>query len=230
MTVKKDSPAEVEIKVPAVFASMAAVMKYLSVGKDGKLPGNMGSSSYHRAHDVAEEVKKQFTKHDLIILPHEEIVSEEHIIFKDRLNIRVLVQGTYTIISILDGSQVVVTGLGDGLATGTAVACNIGSTNALKNALLRTFLITEKAVEESMLTDMVNASSNTPPAPTNALAKAQAKKSGSTASWRSKVRADFLDTEKVDKVTINALMSAAQEEGLTGDKIWEQVYSALAAK
>lgn len=150
----KELEAQVEVKqgsadgVPHVYTAMASILKSLSVPKNGTLPGNLGGKPYITAVDAAAETKRQFVENDLVFFPNEEVVSEEHIVHKDRLTIRVLIRGSYKIVSTLDGSSETVSGVGDGLATATAVASNVGSTNALKNALLRTFLITEQSVED----------------------------------------------------------------------------------
>lgn len=141
--------ATATIETPHVYTALGNILYNLRVEKGGVLPGNMGGKPYITAVDASAEVKRQFVKNNLIFLPNEEVIANEHIIHKDRLSIRILIQGTYTIVSTVDGSQVTVSGTGDGLATGTAVASNIASTNALKNALLRTFLITEQSVEDA---------------------------------------------------------------------------------
>lgn len=137
------------IETPHVYEALGLILYNLRVEKGGVLPGNMGGKPYITAVDASAEVKRQFVKNKLIFLPNEEVIANEHIIHKDRLSIRILIRGSYTIVSTVDGSQVTVSGTGDGLATGTAVASNIASTNALKNALLRTFLITEQSVEDA---------------------------------------------------------------------------------
>lgn len=145
----KELEAQIEATgVPHVYTAMANILKSLSVPKNGTLPGNLGGKNYITAVDAAAETKRQFVENDLVFFPNEEVVSEEHIVHKDRLMIRVLIRGSYKIVSTLDGSSETVSGVGDGLATATAVASNVGSTNALKNALLRTFLITEQSVED----------------------------------------------------------------------------------
>lgn len=141
--------ATAHIDTPHVYGALANILKNLSVAKGGVLPGNMGGKSYITAVDASAEVKRQFVENDLIFLPNEEVIENEHFIHKDRVSIRIVIRGVYTIVSTVDGSSVTVSGVGDGLATGTAVASNIGSTNALKNALLRTFLITEQSVEDA---------------------------------------------------------------------------------
>ena len=136
-------------KVPHVYTALAEILKNLSVEKNGTLPGNMGGKPYITAVDAAAETKRQFVANGLVFLPSEEVIKHETIQFKERLNVTIVITGTYTIVSTVDGSSVTVSGTGDGLATGTAVASNIASTNSLKNALLRTFLITEQSVEDA---------------------------------------------------------------------------------
>ena len=137
------------IEVPHVYTALAAILKSLSVEKNGQLPGNMGGKPYITAVDASAEVKRQFVENNLIFLPNESVFRHEVIAHKDRLNTTIVITGEYTIVSTVDGSKVTVAGTGDGLAGGTAVASNIASTNALKNALLRTFLITEQSVEDA---------------------------------------------------------------------------------
>lgn len=138
-----------EVEVPHVYTALAEILKNLSVEKNGTLPGNMGGKPYITAVDAAAETKRQFVANGLVFLPREEVIKHETIQFKERLNVTIVITGTYTIVSTVDGSSVTVSGTGDGLATGTAVASNIASTNSLKNALLRTFLITEQSVEDA---------------------------------------------------------------------------------
>jgi len=110
----------------------------------------MGGKSYITAVDASAEVKRKFVENSLIHLPVEKTTKHEVVPRGDRApNIAVGIEGTYTIVSLVDGSTAVIGGVGDGLASGTAVASNIASTNALKNALLRTFLITEQSVEDA---------------------------------------------------------------------------------
>src|SRR5690606_794901 len=139
----------------------------------------------------------------LIFLPNEEVIANEHIIHKDRLSIRILIQGAYTIVSTVDGSQVTVSGTGDGLATGTAVASNIGSTNALKNALLRTFLITEQSVEEA-------AKNGAPDAPPSKDQQAVSKARAAAPKKDSGVRAaiqEQIDSGAYTREQVNALVT-----------------------
>lgn len=135
--------------IPEVYTSMLNILSKLGVAKGGTLPANMGGKPYITAVDVSREVKTLFVEEKLIVLPSERVVNHETIILKDRINVAIAIEGTYTFVSTKDGSTATVTGVGDGLAGGTAVASNIASTNALKNGLLRTFLITEQSAEDA---------------------------------------------------------------------------------
>ena len=145
---------------------------------------------------------------------------------KDRINIRIVIKGSYTIVSTVDGSQVTVSGIGDGLASGTAVAANIGSTNALKNALLRTFLITEQSVEDD--------SKNGPSQPPAAVQKAQERKANppqgqrNVSSTQQKIVAEFIETKKVEKAQVTAVKERiAGETNKKGEELMQAVYEAL---
>lgn len=142
-----------DYKTPHVHTALAEIVKSLVVEKTGTLPGNLGGKKYAPAPAVAQAVKELFAKNDLLLLTEEKVVSNENLVVKDRLSIHIIVTGTYTIISLKDGSSVTVSGTGDGLATATAVAANIASTNSQKNALLRTLLISEQSVEEASMTE-----------------------------------------------------------------------------
>lgn len=218
------------IEVAHVYKALAEILKSLSVEKNGTLPGNMGGKSYITAVDASAEVKRQFVANDLVFIPNEEVITNEHIVHKDRMNIRIVIRGEYTIVSTVDGSQVTVSGIGDGLATGTAVAANIGSTNALKNALLRTFLITEQSVED----ESKNGAVDRPEAQTPAQRKldqarksAPAKPVGGTA--RDKVRVEWIDSGKVDKDDVNSLVTQVKQESpdLKGDAVFQEVLNRL---
>lgn len=200
-------------EVPHVYKALAEILKSLSVGKNGVLPGNMGGKPYITAVDAAAETKRQFVANNLIFLPDEEVIKHETIIHKDRLNIAIVIKGTYTIVSTVDGSRVVVSGTGDGLATGTAVASNIGSTNALKNALLRTFLITEQSVEDASKAGVPDEPSNPVQRKIDNARKAPAKPASNGTSARDKIRIEYIESGKVDKDTVNKMIQAAKTEG-----------------
>lgn len=138
-------------KVPHVHKALLAIYKELAVEKDGTLPGNMSGKPYVTAGNLCASIKEQFILHDLIFHPtHEGIVHHEVAQDKtQRTLVAISIEGRYKIISTVDGSSIDIAGAGDGLATGTSVANNIASTNALKNALLRLVMATESGVESA---------------------------------------------------------------------------------
>lgn len=188
--------------VPHVYTALSEVFKTLSVGKDGRLPSNMGGGGYQTAEAVSEAVRNEFAQHDLIILSNEEETSRESIIHKERLNFSSSVTGTYTIVSTRDGSMTQISGVGHGLATGTAVAANVASTFALKNALMRTFMVSENAVEEGGLAGENTAkpkpenraTRNVKAATTKPAPKATPGGSSGEAAAKTKIQAEYIKT------------------------------------
>lgn len=138
-----------EYIAPHVHTALLAIYNELEVDKDGTLPSNMSGRAYVTAGNLSAKIKEQFVKHELIFHPvseriwHHEVAQDK----TQRTLIALSVEGTYRIISTKDGSSIEIGGAGDGLATGTSVANNIASTNALKNALLRLVMATEGGVE-----------------------------------------------------------------------------------
>lgn len=140
---------EAKYKAPHVHEALGAILSDLSVEKNGQLPANMGGKPYISAVDLSLEIKRKFVDHDLILIPSERVIKHEAILGQNqKITYVISVEGEYTILSRRDGSTVTVGAVGDGVAMGSAVAANISSTNALKNALLRTFLVTEQSVED----------------------------------------------------------------------------------
>lgn len=219
-----------ENNIPHVYRALGEILKSLSVAKNGKLPSNMGSGDYIKAEDLNAEIKKMFVDHNLLLIPNETVQKSETLVMADRaIKTTIVITGTYVIYSLVDSSTVVISGTGDGLATGSAVAANIASTNALKNALLRTFLITEQAVEDS---GKQNSNSEESPAAkkTEAAKKPPAKRAvpAGESPARKKVREEYVDTGNVDRTIVNALMKAAKdEEGLSGDAVFEYILGKL---
>lgn len=199
---------EVETTTPHVYVALAKILAALSVEKGGTLPSNMGGKPYITAADVSLEVKRQFVENDLIYLPNESVIWHEYITANNRLQVGLGITGEYTIVSTVDGSNVQVSGTGDGLATGTAVASNIASTNALKNALLRTFLITEQSVEDAAKQGVEGGAEAAGPSPA-ARAVTKAKTAGAT---------------KVAAPTSNAGLKDAQA---AVKDAWREVYGEL---
>ena len=214
-------------ETPHVYMALAAILKSLSVEKNGQLPGNMGGKPYITAVDASAEVKRQFVENNLIFLPNESVFRHEVIAHKDRLNTTIVITGEYTIVSTVDGSKVTVAGTGDGLAGGTAVASNIASTNALKNALLRTFLITEQSVEDS-----AKQGSDAPPsAAQQKIDKARNAPARPTTggSSQDKIR-EWIGNDEARKDQANAVVTRVKEEQkLTGVALYDVVAKELGA-
>ena len=213
-----------------VYIALGKILKHMEVAKDGTLPGNMGGKKYISAPALSEEVKRQLVANDLILLSNEEVISQEAIIHKDRLNIRVVVHGTYTFVSLQDQSQASISGTGDGLATGTAVSSNIASTNALKNALLRTLLVSEESVEEASMNGSQGGEERVSPTQRKLdKARATSKPTESKSSARDKVRIEWIEAGKVDKDSVNGLVTQVKQEkpDLKGGGIFEEVISRL---
>lgn len=211
--------AHIEGNVPHVYTGLANILKELGVAKGGTLPANMGGKPYITAVDVAREVKTLFVANDLIFLPTEKVHKHEVVIHKDRVNVAVIITGEYTIVSLQDGSQVVVSGTGDGLAGGTAVASNIASTNALKNALLRTFLITEQSVEDAAKEGLTSADAPATKDRRTIAAAASAAKPAAEKSpldiAKDKVQA-WIGGDEAKRATANAAQARLKAEGNSG--------------
>jgi hypothetical protein len=136
-------------EVAHVYEAMLNVLEKLAVAKTAELPGNMGGKPYIEAHVLASEVKKLFVENKLIVLPVQRMVKHEVVSREGRApHIAVAIEATYTIVSTVDGSMAQIQGVGDGLASGTAVASIIAGTNAMKEALMSTFLVSEQSVEQ----------------------------------------------------------------------------------
>lgn len=168
-----------EYSKPHVHEALGEILAALSVEKNGTLPSNLGGKSYITATDLNLEAKRKFVEHDLVLIPSEHVVHYEAI-NGSRLQILIVIQGTYRLVSERDGSEVEFSGIGDGVATGSAVASNIASTNALKNSLLRLFLVTEQSVEDAAKNGDESAPANSPAAAKINKASGQQKPSAPT--------------------------------------------------
>lgn len=214
---------------PHVHEAMANILKSLSVEKGGVLPGNMGGKPYITAVDAAAEVKRKFVENDLIFLPKESIFQHKEIINKDRINVLISITGEYTFVSTQDGSSVVVSGTGDGLAGGTAVASNIASTNALKNALLRTFLITEQSVEDAAKNGPAEETQSAPARRIEQAKAPVANKPTGTPAARDILLSDWIEAGKISKDEVNERYNAFKAKGLPPAEAWVSVLKDLEA-
>lgn len=139
-----------ETNAPKVYTAIHKVLKALQVDKNGELPSNLGGKSYATAEAIANGVKKLFVANNMIPEYNEEIVTESVADLGDKkMRFQTTIKGTFKAIHIEDGSSIMFSGHGHGLATGTAMAANIASTFAMKNALQRQFLISEDSVERN---------------------------------------------------------------------------------
>ena len=144
----KMSEGSTEFKPRHVDVAMLEILKVFSAEKDGVLPGNMGGKGYVSAPNLFLNAKTEFVSRGLVVYPNERYIDYEIVPRGDRApTIVVAVEGTYKIVSTIDGTHEVISGTGDGMGQGNSVASNIASTNALKNALMRQFLGAESGLE-----------------------------------------------------------------------------------
>lgn len=135
---------------PKIYEAIHNILTSMVVEKNGTLPGNMGGKSYATAEAVTNATKNLFVENNLILIPNEEVADIATPDFGDKkTRFLITITGEYTALHIEDGSSIKFSGTGQGLATGTAVAANIASTFAIKNALQRLFLISEDSVESA---------------------------------------------------------------------------------
>ena len=215
-----------ETKVPAIYGAILAVMNELGVDKNGTLPSNMGNGKYITASDLSAAVKTAFVNHNVVGFPREREVAKEIIIFKERLNIAITVETTYKLVSTVDGSMEEVCGVGDGLATGTAVSANIASTNALKNVLMRLLLITEQSVEDQGKEEpKVTRAQQT-------VAKASKPTSSEPTvdSLKTEIRTRFINPGLKTASEIAVLSKAETAKGVTGVTVYQNVIAALTSE
>lgn len=141
---------------PKIYQAIHDILSEMKVEKNGQLPSNMGSAKYATAEAVSNATKNLFIDNKLILVPEEEVADISTPDFGDKKSrFMVTIRGNYQVVHIEDGSSINFSGVGQGLATGTAVAANIASTFALKNALQRMFLISEESVDTAGHTEQV---------------------------------------------------------------------------
>lgn len=213
-------------KVPHVYTAVAKVLSALRVDKNGVLPGNMGGKSYITAVDISAEVKRQFVDNNLVLFSNEDVTHQEVLIEGTRRVMVIGIRGSYTIVSTEDGSNVTISGVGDGSAIGTSVASNIASTNALKNALLRTFLITEQSVEDQAKNGDSDSKSE-PSAVSAAKASKPTPAVKSSYPTKDKIKADYIDSGKVTLQRVQEEVQKAQAGGLKGEDAYKAVLKVL---
>lgn len=215
-----------EYKAPHVHTALAKVVKSIAVEKSGTLPGNLGGKKYAPAPAVAQAVKELFAANDLLLLTNEKVVSNENLVVKDRLSIHVVVTGTYTIVSLVDGTTVEVSGTGDGLATATAVAANIASTNSQKNALLRTLLISEQSVEDASHTEQKPSATDQKLDRARATTPKPAAKPNNGMTAQASIK-DWIGTDASRRSKVQELDAKFKAEGKKGNDLYEAIATEL---
>jgi len=138
---------------------------------------------------------------------HHEITADK----TGRTLVAISVNGSYTIISTKDGSTLTIGGIGDGLATGTSVANNIASTNAFKNALLRTFMVTETSIEDQAKKGVDDGVDRTQPAGKTRLVELQADL---------KVRSAAVDGPVKGSAYLKTLVESGEFGGVSLAQVW----------
>lgn len=215
-----------ENNVPHVYTALAEVVKAIAVEKTGTLPSNLGGKKYAPAPAVSQAVKELFAEKGLLLLTNEKVISNENLVVKDRLSIHIVVTGIYTITSLKDGSSVTVSGTGDGLATATAVAANIASTNAQKNALLRTLLISEQSVEDASHTEQRPSATDQKLDRARATSPKPAAKPNSGKSAQASIK-EWIGTDESRRSKVQELDAKFKAKGETGNNLFEAIATEL---
>ena len=198
-----------------IYPALHKVMGELDVDKDGVLPANMSGSAYRTAEAITSAVRDLFSTHGLIFLPMDRVIESTQEEFKNRMNYSVVIEGTYEIVHIEDGSSVTIRGIGRGVSTGTAVDANVASTFALKNALQRLLLISDNREEEAAMRDGTPGPTKVERAATKArsAAKPAAKKASPVRELQKKVKEQFIDEGMITSEQANEEIKRLKEAG-----------------
>lgn len=201
-------------KVPHVYTALLEVTRKIEVEPDGTLPGNMGGKGYASATAVTDHVKKLFVDLDLFLIANEEVVTSEQRELKERITQYIVVRGEYQIVSAQDGSTVTISAIGNGQATGTAVAANIASTFALKNALLRTFMISDQSAEDAGMAEPGEKKSTRMEQSAKAVAPRRTTTAKAAVSGaRALIKSEFVDTGKLTPKEANERLQLLKKNG-----------------
>ena len=200
--------------IPHVHSALLEVTKKIEVEPDGTLPGNMGGKGYASATAVANHVKQLFVSNELILVANEEVVTSEQRELKERITQYIVVRGEYQIVSVKDGSTVTISAIGNGQATGTAVAANIASTFALKNALLRTFMISDQSAEDAGMAEPGEKKASRLEKSVKATTPRRTTSTKSPGSGaRDKIKTEFIETGKISPKDANARIQELKKNG-----------------
>ena len=204
-------------KVDHVITAVAAILDSLSVDKKGTLPANMGGGAYIRANDLFQAFKEAAAEQKVLILPSEEVVSEWN---DEKGAIHITLRGTYTFLSTVDESELEVSAVGDGLARNTAIASNVASTNAMKNALMRLALTGESSSDEAAKKGIERENDAHPP-------QQVSRPAAGGSPLRDRIRTEYIETGKVTPDRLNELF--AQHKKDTREESYEALYEYLKA-
>ena len=105
---------------PKIYAALQGVMEDIkSLEKNGAAPKAMGGYKFLAVDDVLKEVRPHLVKHKIIVLP-QLVNTDNHVIQQDggRISTKVFLTFDFHFVSTEDGSEVVVTVVGEANDTG----------------------------------------------------------------------------------------------------------------
>jgi len=128
--------------VPAILAKIARIQAEVgAIPKAGKGPKEKGGFAYIKAEDILDKVHALLVQEQVIVVPTITHTKHEVINNNNRNYIFASVSAQYAYIAVEDGSQVVVTAVGEGSDIGSDTATRKAATQALKISHLHTFTI-----------------------------------------------------------------------------------------
>lgn len=215
-----------------IYGAIFNILKEMRVEKGGTLPPQMGNAKYATAEAISNATKNLFVENNLILIPEEKISHIDAPDFGDKkIRYLVTITGEYQVVHTEDGSSIRFSGIGQGIATGTAVAANIASTFALKNALQRLFLISEDSVDtaghvEQAQPKQTEAQRRVTEQPQRPAIPA---KNPKVAEMRGKIE-EFMAVNEVDPSTVSELHGKiVKETGKTREETLDELYKRLKA-
>lgn len=139
---------------PKIYAALQGVMEDIkSLEKNGAAPKAMGGYKFLAVDDVLKEVRPHLVKHKIIVLP--KLVDTENHVWRDdsgRISTKVLLTFDFHFTSTEDGSEVVVTVVGEANDTGDKTVRK-ATTSAHKIALIQAFTLITGEVDEHEISD-----------------------------------------------------------------------------
>lgn len=139
---------------PKIYAALQGVMEDIkSLEKNGAAPKAMGGYKFLAVDDVLKEVRPHLVKHKIIVLP-QLVNTDNHVIQQDggRISTKVFLTFDFHFVSTEDGSEVVVTVVGEANDTGDKTVRK-ATTSAHKIALIQAFTLITGEADEHELAD-----------------------------------------------------------------------------